>query len=124
MTYTEQQIRDMKPYQLDLLVATEIMEFKYVPARSVGTLIRKEYYLDQDGEPRIDYSPSTDISAAWEVMEKMNESYWGVIECGMSKGSIRCAFGKYGVPNSPAIFADTAPEAICKAALLALRGGE
>lgn len=53
------------------------------------------------------WSPSADLSAAWEVVEKMQSSpmEWYFWHCQF--------FGRMG-------YADTAPLAICKAALLAV----
>lgn len=56
---------------------------------------------------------STDISAAWDVVEKLKESsLW--LDLNTSPDGCQVGFADYFV------FADTAPLAICRAALLAV----
>lgn len=70
---------------------------------------------------------STDISEAWKVVEKMLETHWVDIYSGKGSKLVKtyeCRMGKYGVPSAThSADADTAPEAICKAALLAVLEG-
>lgn len=72
---------------------------------------------------RCDYfRPSTDIAAAWEVVEKMSEQWPQYQLAKIEDGwSVMWGFDGYGWPEATG---KTAPEAICKAALLALEGGE
>lgn len=62
--------------------------------------------------PDESWSPSTDIRAAWEVVEKLP----GFGMTHMRDGSWHVAFGGGAFPAS----ADTAPLAICRAALAAI----
>ena len=83
------------------------------------------YHYDENGEPDYEWSaynsPSTDMSAAWEVLEKVrpNCDWYGV---DTFRKWYRCLI----LDNRDRIgeaYADTAPEAICKAALLAVMEG-
>ncbi len=62
------------------------------------------------------FSPSTDIAAAWEVVEEMLNNEWD-FTLKNHKRKYEAIFGT--LYNA---FAPTAPEAICKAALLAVMG--
>lgn len=61
------------------------------------------------------WEPSTDISAAWEIIEKLQEREL-FISVEARRENYRANFNK----DEPFIYARTAPEAICKAALLAV----
>jgi len=67
------------------------------------------------------FSPSTDIAAAFEVLEEIKGRRI-CIEKTLS-GSFYCVIGHSDDGHKPADYqAQTAPEAICKAALLAVMG--
>lgn len=77
-------------------------------------------------EPRVGglrhWSPSTDIAAAWEVVEKMRAAKW-FFHCDLDDGPDLVMFyrtvGDYGKePDSAAVEAKSMPLAICRAALL------
>lgn len=63
------------------------------------------------------WSPSTDIAAAWEVVEKMRPTHVGSLWTGIDEGHNAC-FGMYEYEERWAK-ADSMPLAICRAALLA-----
>ena len=68
------------------------------------------------------FSPSTDIAAAWEVLEKF---FWVQVTANpphIWKATVITSPANGSVTATAKGF--TAPEAICKAALLALEGGE
>lgn len=89
----------MKPgRELDLLVAEKI--FGWSPSQ----VYDKHSYL----------SYSTDISAAWEVVEKVKSEYSVTIDtCLEHEGKWLCTFAYHQVEG------DSAPHAICLAALKA-----
>jgi len=71
---------------------------------------------------------STEISAAWEIVEKLKLTVhptfggWNVANCNAS-GSGETSW--VGITNHQKwVYAETAPEAICKAALLAKEGAK
>ncbi|MHA7967713.1 BC1872 family protein [Paenibacillus sp. CAU 1782] len=114
---TEQQIRDMDPgRELDRLIATQIMGCEIDERIDI-------YFQGKKWSPIPEYS--TDISAAWEVVEKCNEVKVKRYE---TMGG-HCYFCKIEVESTEGWdevieTGDTAPEAICKAALIAhMRGG-
>ena len=68
------------------------------------------------------FSPSTDIAAAWEVLEKF---FWVQVTANpphIWKATVITSPANGSVTASAKGY--TAPEAICKAALLAVEGGE
>jgi hypothetical protein len=68
---------------------------------------------------------STDIAAAWEVVEKVADRFWCRVETGGSGPWV--TFGKRGYESITweDSLSPTVPEAICRAALRAVReGGE
>lgn len=71
-----------------------------------------------------DFKPSADIAAAWEVVEKMHE--WGGCDIGCyGKGSQKW-FSVSTFPDNGQkieVTKHAAPEAICKAALIAVMEG-
>lgn len=64
---------------------------------------------------------STDISAAFEVMEKIKKTYWVTIETDRN-GLYYCQFTQFDNVGEMSPFTSNLAEAICKAALLALEG--
>jgi hypothetical protein len=96
----------MKPgRELDLLVAEKVMG---------DTIIRRE----QDNEIISYCKPySTDIAAAWEVVEKMKEE--NILEIHVLRQSGVEIFFYDLEGDRRRIIADTAPHAICLAALKA-----
>lgn len=112
---TSDEIMKMRPgRELDAIVAEKMMGWEYFPAQVTGTFVRLGYFFDPvSGEAHHHWSPSTDISAAWEVVEKFE-----YIDVRSFKDHYGCTvYGK-------TMTGKTAPEAICKAALLAVMGEE
>lgn len=108
---TREEILAMEPgIELDSLIAVKVMGWKLV---NVGHC--EECTVDRGSE--IDYfEPSSYISAAWEVVEKTQTTYWVRMNsmmkdhfCGVGKPDMRWEY--YG---------NSMPESICKAALLAV----
>ena len=73
----------------------------------------RQWSVDQSHIPK--YSKS--IKAAFQVVEKMLKDGWSY-DIGGREGSHKCAFGMF-----PAVYEDTLPLAICKAALRSLAPG-
>jgi hypothetical protein len=122
-----EQILAMKPgRELDALVAEKVMGLpnvrKYMSRYVHDNHPEKAWVTGIVDIPEY----STDISAAWEVVEKMHE--WGGCEiscCGT--GEKRWYVVHTHTNTAPYqkginVTCNTAPEAICKAALLALIG--
>lgn len=67
------------------------------------------------------FKPSTDVSAAWEVVEKMFETYSKeiTVEFGWKENPIYAWHCHMGLVDATA---ETAPLAVCRAALLAVMG--
>lgn len=101
-------------HELDLLVVEKVMEMKPARIWKLGT---------HDGSPPEFVIPpySTDISAAWEVVEKMSTKKWcfdlqyaGSRPTATFRLSYVCRGERYESKE------DTAPRAICLAALKAM----
>jgi len=99
---TKEEILAMKPGSIELDTAVH----RDVMGKGEPSLIRSLPHY------------SSDISAAWPVVEKMKD-YYLKIEFNQYSKKWEVDFGSKGV-----VSADSCPEAICKAALLALEGGE
>src|SRR3990167_6527685 len=115
--------------ELDKLIAEKVMGWRlgaphYVhgPLMHGGSMQRA---WEGSGLPRADgsspfswgFKPSTDISAAWEIVEKLNEVQGGIFSLGKNGDAWICFWG-HG--DGPSATADTAPLAICHAALKAV----
>ena len=133
---TREEIMNMKPgRELDALAAEKVMGWrkKTFPGGGGGFTA----WVDENEKVmklisnstmsetcyRCDYfRPSTDIAAAWEVVEKMSEQWPQYQLAKIEDGwSVMWGFDGYGWPEATG---KTAPEAICKAALLAVMDGE
>lgn len=111
---TRESIIAMEPgRELDALVAEKVMGWNVFPHKPDFQI----EYKDEQGFQYVfrldEFEPSTDISAAWEVVEKMgpftqltSESYHNKV----------IWHGSFSVVDSAE--ADTAPLVICRAALL------
>lgn len=111
--------------ELDALVAEKVMGWKQCSME--GVRIKTCYgkppeFGRNDGRVRIP-GYSTDISAAWEVVEKVKQMNWFFI---LSDNLFpdKWEASLFWDPNGTMIEAraETAPEAICKASLLAVMG--
>lgn len=139
MALTREQIIEkwdgMAPRDRDEWVAEAVMRWEwYIPDGydPVGWYsIATECYTGKGDE----WSPTTNISAAWEVFEQMKEEEYrptlnlagelsgGVISGVAEVGDYHCNFRKDYVSNNA--YRKSMPEAICLAALIAkLCGGE
>lgn len=101
----------MKPgRELDLLVAEKVMGF-IARKTSAG----ESYFEDKEGTLPGYYIPhySTQISAAWEVVEKMKEEYLWEMAWNHALKAWTCYLNGEGSKS------DTAPHSICLAALKA-----
>jgi hypothetical protein len=120
-------------HELDALVAERVMGWKWCDVRLRGStntvrvlLPPRDGYWRQDGaHDERDFARaappfySTEIRAAWEVVEALNERGFGVevFRYGKAEGLEREWFVSIGDTEADA---DTAPLAICRAALKAL----
>lgn len=88
--------------------------------RELDALVAKEVFKVDNPDHR--WSPSTDIAAAWEVVDKMHEyERWTLaLEFYKDAGEWGAYFDDLGI--SPGGAGNTAQEAICKASLLAVMG--
>ncbi len=95
-------IREMKAgRELDALVAEKVM----------GQYFRNEWYkLYNDTIPCY----STDISAAWKVVEKIKKEFVGISD------PLNCNIWECSFTFKTSALGETAPLAICRAALLAM----
>ncbi len=117
---TPEEIRQIKPgSELDALVAEKVMGWglRFKDRSSLDD----HYWLEVDTgklcATRKYFRPSTDISAAWQVVEKMIACSWTPeikLELGWCAWFHNDEASAYGDINSK-----TAPEAISKASLLA-----
>ena len=111
----------MKPSsELDLLIAEKVMGLTVMPGseegKTVGDYIGPLYFSNNRWKPLDHYS--TDISAAWEVVEKMKEDYMVRLQTNIL-GDWECYFT--APMESETIhyagISKSAPHAICLAAL-------
>mgnify|MGYP001144293395 CR=1 FL=1 len=95
------------------------------PGRELDALVAEKIFGVNNPDAR--WSPSTDIAAAWEVVEKMSKTHFSEIAMteledgtwGWMARFILVLNEPYTV-NGYRATAKTSPEAICKAALLAV----
>jgi hypothetical protein len=122
--------------ELDCIIAENVFNVKI--NKTISRLINEhvsmsisDVYGDENLEPIQDTTVkrikdySTDIAAAWEVVEKFDYNYlwrWdGVTRYAMPNGmKWECKFTEKGATSDNMGYGLTAPEAICKAALLAV----
>jgi hypothetical protein len=98
---------------MDALVAEQVMGVRLIRVDGADFLMNP----DGSGVGGIRWSPSTDISAAWSVVEKMRAKYPVRIDYDSPPDDQWiCVFGDAGGFIG---VEKTAPLAICKAALLA-----
>lgn len=97
---------------IDKRIATEVMGWDYIP--------HEGYKTDYAGMmPYVtEFNPSTNISDAWLVVERMRELGW-IVTIGNEPPDYDCEF-IYDRTTSAFICEETAPLAICNAALAAL----
>lgn len=98
--------------EMNDLIATDVMGW------AIGD--RGAHYIGNDGKNlyyviRGEFEPSEDIAAAWRVIEADTEAHW---EISKGKSNYQAVF--VSMHSNPVITrAETAPLAICRAALLA-----
>ena len=119
-------IREMKPgRELDELIMTKVMKWTKEDDHKPLPMWRDNNGFNVDHIARF-FTPSVDISDAWQIVEKMRKlSYFIRLED--QEESIRARFYNpdfLPVEKPSWAEAETAPEAICKAALLAKEGAK
>lgn len=120
MTYTREQILNMPAgRELDALVAEEVMGWKrrvdFDLVEDTDVLARYEPFSMEVRE----FHPSSDISAAWEVLNHLIK-LGAEVNVGFYKEWV-CSID-YPIGCNWREVATTASEAICKASLLAVMG--
>jgi hypothetical protein len=112
--------------ELDALVAEKVMGWRYAVTDERQRVARKEYhwFLDETGFGHLGFKPSTDIASAWLVFMHFPETYKGLTHT--QRNSLGWTLGQplewhcwIGATNN--VVADTAPIAICRAALKAVQ---
>lgn len=103
---------------LDAVVAERVLNWTHIKHNE----LLNEYSVGKDPDVgwRVIPNFSTDIAAAWEVVEKMPFGY--ELRLCDYKGSIVRWQAEFHEPGAKTlmVWADTAPLAICRAALLAM----
>lgn len=108
--------------ELDALVAEKVMGWTHIPVGSHPNL-RSEAWTNDNGASAVFTLPfySQDIAAAWEVVEQLKTLGW---TCFLDNddGQHDCEFARMGDQPFNAIQerGETAPLAICRAALNAV----
>lgn len=120
-TPTREQIVAMKPgWELDALVAEKVMGWKLKNKPDVWVDAGGEYHVVGSTHYRMRhdfFNPSTDISAAWRVVDKIGRFY-------LTNNSPSKNYEMRFIGTGETIIGDTLPHAICLAALLAARSAE
>lgn len=123
----------MTDRELSALVATDVMGWTGWYVVNGDALVKRvrtgipsalDYWADSLGKRYpCGWSPSTDIAAAWEVVERMRHDGWTWfgLEVGVD-GEWEAAFDKRECSALLAEWNESAPRAICLAALAAKRG--
>lgn len=97
-----------------------------VPGRELDALIEHEVIGTRRPAKGWTINPkhySTDISAAWEVVDMLKATHWIDVSVGLTLEHLSpymCQIGKHGAPGLIYAYGETSSEAICKAALLAV----
>jgi len=106
--------------ELDRLIAEKVMGWKFVPD-AIYCAIRQPCFVEESGYKRLpcDFRPSEDISAAFHAAEEMRKRKL-FLALGNDEGGYCAVFSEKMRPFQA--FAETAPLAICRAALLAIGG--
>jgi hypothetical protein len=113
---TEKEILSLKAgRELNIRVAEAVMGRRYTQDETFGDLEVDRQMVYGSLQPY-----SEDISAAWQVMEQMKGYNPRIaFDTHSQKWEATFSIREAGF-TCPVVLADTAPEAICKAALLAL----
>lgn len=116
--------------ELDALVAEKVMGWKKAPngawmsyekdAFGNGGWKSHATWKANASVSAVRFTPSTDIAAAWQVVEKMKERQWNFTIADLVKNKWRAEFGGSRKHKQTWEDADTAPRAICLAALKAV----
>lgn len=105
--------------ELDALVAEHVMGYECVCSDEP---VDCPVHYAEDLDTLLPYS--TDIAAAWPVVERMRELRWVFSLCTLNAGDFYCIFKVHEFSSRPSAIhdarADTAPHAICLAALRAV----
>lgn len=110
--------------ELDRLIGEKVMGWACKDAYGCDGLV----WFDASGSELIDYgptaygwSPSTNIAHAWEVVERVRLQDYGSLELWWDAGAEWwCALFRFKSETPEMLTADTAPLAICRAALKAI----
>jgi hypothetical protein len=104
--------------EIDRLIAKKVMGQERTASCPLG-----DPTCDGKYEPQVGHWPclpyySTDIAAAWQVVEHLRTQNWYLLRLTNGDNNYACYFGR-GIVQGPYGYAvgDTAPLAICKAAL-------
>lgn len=114
--------RELDAAVAELVFGLRVVECDPVDGRYGPYTVREGHWTRVNGEtyPLLDLLPeySTDIAAAWEVVDRLRDLNWHVVV--KTKGYMlwHCVLEADFPPYMEGAIAPTAPEAICRAALL------
>jgi hypothetical protein len=112
---TREQVLAMTAQELAEATAVHVMGWQWQQLPSIGNVVERGYWWSLSlEEPVYDWSPAEDISAAWEVEEKIKTMDIEVVRRYVSLIYDLSGYGFVAIHASPA---DR-----CKAALLAVMG--
>ena len=108
--------------EMDALVAEKVMGWEFAPelTKATGSDCWMEWNEDKsDYRVRGCWIPSASIAAAWEVVEKLKHLGFtlGFLSNEDERLQWDVSFGPNGMSEKNCVYEDTAPLAICRAAL-------
>lgn len=128
---TQEEILAMEPGEsLDSLVAEKVMGWKWIRPENNAQFIQTSYAFNhEDGVAYLYFHPSSEISAAWEVEERIiaiakeiNPSVMNL--CNFYIEKLRMVIIESNTFCTPFMLVHATPEQRCKAALLAVMDKE
>ncbi len=117
-------IEDLQPgRELDALVAEKVMGWHVEIVQYPHATADFPNYVGRDGIGRClpsQWNPSTEIASAWLVVEKLSESSI-MLSVSWHAGHWWCVIYPEQEPLTEGPYSETAPLAICRAALLSVQ---
>ena len=134
LTITKESISEMTNEEIDHAIAIEVMGWKIIHDKNYCESVGAYLYVDKNGNTHflrydrpnvysgeIKFSPSTEFSQTWRVVERMREKKFGFSlvaaltdDTNKNIWMVIFAFGLI-------VEHESAPRAICEAALMAVR---
>jgi hypothetical protein len=88
----------MDLFDIDVLIAERILNFKHIIPKATGNIVHMDYFIDEEGNAYYNFSPTTSLDDAGLVIDALKAKGFGVLitTCTINHLGVKAGIAKEG----------------------------